>query len=226
MKFPDYWGVGKSRMHFNLDADKDGIPDFVDCQPFNRKKKGHIDFETLNSVYRLIYATPQEFPNMPPNSEPEWVLQKLQGRSQRIRTGTVAVAPRTSVPVIHNDILFVNQFHTSKLLNPERVQAFIDANQRRPPQVQPQYRTEIAGRGRNQQNAQMMKSFTGAPLTYEYTTTAYDVGGHPIGNVRVGRDANGRLCIEDGAFIQGQEINGEIIYFYQTHNGVIGIKQK
>jgi len=67
-------------------------------------------------------------------------------------------------------------------------------------------------------------SYAGYPLSYQYETTSYDQMGNMIGTIRVGRDADGKLCVEDGRFLGGKRINGETLYLYQTHTGTVGIK--
>ena len=70
-----------------------------------------------------------------------------------------------------------------------------------------------------------MKSYNGYPLEYERTATVYGAGGYPQGKIRVGRDSDGKLCVEGGKYVSAQNVNGEIIYFYKTKKAIIGIKK-
>ena len=33
----NYWKVKPIRLHFNLDSDRDNVPDWKDCMPFNSR---------------------------------------------------------------------------------------------------------------------------------------------------------------------------------------------
>lgn len=57
-----------------------------------------------------------------------------------------------------------------------------------------------------------MKSYGGYPLTYEFVTDAYDIRGRHIGVVRVGRDNDGKLCIEGGKYTGAEKIDGSLFY--------------
>ena len=71
-----------------------------------------------------------------------------------------------------------------------------------------------------------MTTYNGFPLTYEYTTRSYDILGNRGRDVRVGRDSDGKLCVEDGKFEHGSMIDGEPIYFYKIKTGeILGIKK-
>ena len=72
-----------------------------------------------------------------------------------------------------------------------------------------------------------MKSYNGYPLTYTATGVAFDESGEdPIGSIRYGRDADGRICVEDGKFIRRTKSDdGYDIYIYETHTGNISLKR-
>jgi len=39
MKAPNYWKIKPIKVHFGLDSDRDKVPDWRDCQPFNKRKQ-------------------------------------------------------------------------------------------------------------------------------------------------------------------------------------------
>jgi len=67
MKVKDYWGVKKGKkiktidfkpVHFKLDTDKDKVPDWKDCQPFNPFKQDNYNqaelIQKTNSTVQLL----------------------------------------------------------------------------------------------------------------------------------------------------------------------------
>ena len=137
MNFPDYWGTKKKCLHFKLDTDNDGISDFIDCKPFNKKRQAHILVNTSNSVYKLEYILGLD----------TFFIEKIKGKPNSM----VPVGYRVEgEPTIFSKgrgrtVLSVEDgLTTSPLHNPEEVREFIlqHRNYNRPPKVQDRYKIE------------------------------------------------------------------------------------
>jgi hypothetical protein len=80
----------------------------------------------------------------------------------------------------------------------------------------------------NQKNNQnRLVSYNGHQLSYVDKIKTYDREGKNKENKKMGRDADGKLCLEQGKYIRTEEKFGEKIHWYLCKdNEIYGVKQK